>query len=123
MKIAHRITTSILAVSLTIIFAECKPQDRRNAMSAAGDVLNPEGRLREAEVARQATATAEAAVATAAKANEMAQANLDAAIKAKAEAEKAAADAKLEVAKATANLATKESSLPATITPSPTPAK
>ena len=112
----NSIVTRIAKISpLVIIFglAACKPIPNSDHLTQeAGDILNPDGRRREARVAGEATAAAEAATATALKANEMAQANLAAAVKAKAEAEKVVIDAKVEAAKAAIDLKAKESLLP-----------
>ena len=72
----------------------------------AGDVLNPEGRRREAEVAAAASQAAAAAAITALKANELSQSRLkeisDEA-RARADAASAAAKASIEAANKVAN--------------------
>jgi hypothetical protein len=80
-----------------------------------GDLLNPDARRREAEVAAGATAAAEAATATALEANELAQANLKAAIEAKADAAKIET-AKIEAERANAAEKAKEIELDKTKT-------
>lgn len=80
--------------------ASCKRPSAESVAQEAGDVLNPDGRHREARVAGQASAAAESATTTAIAANKIAQDNLKAATEAQAAAAKTVIEAKAAEAKA-----------------------
>jgi uncharacterized Zn finger protein (UPF0148 family) len=117
-SLRQKITSLLIAFSLTVMCFGCKQPDAEAIMAKTGDVLNPQGREREVKIAKDASAAAANALETAARANKMAQENLKSSQETRDETAKTLAEAKKTLAEANKKLADAEK-LP--ITPSSPP--